>query len=478
MIYENYFALQRRPFSIAPNPQFLYAHGQYQEALAVLEYGMLHRGGFILLTGEVGTGKTTLCKHLLQSIPSNTEVALILHPQLDRLELLQLICREFAISVGAQAKESELIAAITEFLLAVYAKGGYSLLVIDEAQHLDMEVLELIRLLTNLETHSDKLLQIILLGQPELRLRLQRYELRQLNQRFTARFHLNPLNFRQLRQYIRHRIQVAGSERNLFSLPALLMLKKLTGGIPRLINLLADRSLMGCYAQNRRQVSAWTVYRAAKEVLPQPSVNKWKAGFVPALILIGVFLWAQNYLPMATQIELPKLVSTLLDGEGLNANSSESYLLNCPKAHMCWQGMLPQTLISYSQYEVVVFDQQRWQKWQAPINNEPLVLSRINWQAPFELGSLIKPGKNHAAVSWVRDILSHQTHNTPEQDYSQWQMISPDSAGQESSTFYDVLLVESVKQFQSRHHLLVDGILGKQTLISLALWQQKNKGAI
>jgi len=337
-------------------------------------------------------------------------------------------------------------------------------------------VLELIRLLTNLETQSDKLLQIILLGQPELRQRLQRYELRQLNQRFTARFHLNPLNFGQLRQYIRHRLHVAGGERNLFSFPALLMLKKLTGGIPRLINLLADRSLMGCYAQNRRQVSAWTVYRAAKEVLPQASVNKWKVGFVPALILVGGVLLAHNYLPVAGQIELPKLVSTFFEGEDLTTNS-ESYLSNCPKVHLCWQGMLPQTLISYSQNEVEVFDQQRWQKWQAAINNKPLVLSRISWQAPFELGSLIKPGKDHPGVSWVRDILARQTHNASEQDYSQWQIISPDSTAQETSTFYDVLLVESVKQFQSRHHLLVDGILGKQTLISLALWQQKNKGA-
>jgi len=233
---------------------------------------------------------------------------------------------------------------------------------------------------------------------------------------------------------------------------------------------------MGCYAQNRRQVSAWTVYRAAKEVLPQASVNKWKVGFVPVVMLMGVFLWAQNSQPVATKIELTNLVSTFFEGEDLTTNS-ESYLSNCPKEHLCWQGMLPQTLISYSQNEVEVFDQQRWQKWQAPINNKPLVLSRINWQAPFELGGLIKPGKDHAGVSWVRDILSRQTHNTDEQDYSQWQIISPDSTAQESSNFYDVLLVDSVKQFQSRHNLLVDGILGKQTLISLSLWQQKNKGA-
>ena len=483
MIYEHYFALQRRPFSIAPNPQFLYAQGQYREALAVLEYGMLHRGGFILLTGEVGTGKTTLCKHLLQSIPHNTEVALILHPQLERLELLQLICREFAIPLAAHAKESELIAAITEFLLAVYAKGGYSMLVIDEAQHLGTDVLELIRLLTNLETHSDKLLQIIILGQPELKARLQRYELRQLNQRFTARLHLKPLNLAELGQYIHHRLQVAGTERQLFSWPARVMLKRLSGGIPRLINLLADRSLMGCYGQNGRKVSAWMVYRAGKEVLPQKPPRKWPAALLATLLLGGLWWQGQDQLSMPTFRALPNIIATVRSDDELPDNSRANFMASCPAANMCWQGMLPQTLIPYSEGQVWVQQRGAWHPWQATINDEALLLSRINWQAPFPWATLIKPGKAHAAVSWVRDILLQAAaQDTSQQDYANWQVIRPDSAAPaaplSAATYYDVLLVERVKQFQSRHHLLVDGILGQQTLISLALWQQKNKGAI
>ena len=220
MIYEHYFALTQRPFSIAPNPNFLYACGQYKEALAALEYGMLHRGGFVLLTGEVGTGKTTLCKFLLKSVPQDTEVALVLHSQLDRIELLQLICKEFGLDVKGDLKESDLIEQLTGFLLSVYSKGGYSVLIIDEAQHLDDSVLELVRLLTNLETHEDKLLQIILLGQPELRSRLNQYQLRQLNQRFTARFHLDGLSFLQVKAYLDHRVEVAGGHDSLFSISA------------------------------------------------------------------------------------------------------------------------------------------------------------------------------------------------------------------------------------------------------------------
>ncbi len=479
MIYENYFSLQQRPFSIAPNPQFLYAHGQYQEALAVLEYGMLHRGGFILLTGEVGTGKTTLCKHLLQSVPQNTEVALILHPQLDRIELLQLICREFTIEVNSQAKESELIASITEFLLQVYANGGYSLLVIDEAQHLDPQVLELIRLLTNLETHSDKLLQIILLGQPELRQRLERYELRQLNQRFTARFHLQPLNFPQIRSYVQHRLTVAGGQKHLFSWSALWMIKKLSGGIPRLINLLADRSLMGCYANNRQQVSAWMVYRSAKEVLPQPKSNRLKVSLVSMAFLAAVIIFVQNSkfvnfdssnILSANNYSFKNVVNFSDEPK-----SSAAFLGECSLTTLCWQGQLPQSLLSYSLSPVSVYERGRWNDWSQPVSGKTMLLSRITLKAPFEWQSLIKPNETHSSILWVRGVLTAQyQQQAVNQDFSQWQMISPDGSNKPDA-YYDVLLLERVKQFQRNHHLLVDGILGKQTLISLALWEQKNK---
>jgi len=480
MIYENYFSLQQRPFSIAPNPDFLYAHGQYQEALAVLEYGMLHRGGFTLLTGEVGTGKTTLCKHLLSSIPENTEVALILHPQLDRIELLQLICREFDLHITADAKESDLIETLTEFLLSVYSKGGYSLLVIDEAQHLDPSVLELIRLLTNLETHSDKLLQIILLGQPELKKRLQQYDLRQLNQRFTARFHLKPLSVYQVRQYVQHRLQVAGSAGGLFSYGASWLLHRLTGGIPRLINLVADRSLMGAYAEQHNRVPMHVVFKAAKEVLPQKEKKTFKL-FVPVTFALFVMVFFQ--LGYLNKEALLANVNSLYSGSILsvagNYSGLEEGILECRDIQKCWQGMLPQALIEYSSEPALVSFNGQWQTWQKGLVDGSLIPTRIHWTAPFTFNGAIKEGESHEAISWVRGILQQTDASALiESDFQNWQVIKPEGSGEQvaiSERFYDVWLVDAVKKFQRDNHLLVDGILGKQTFISLSLWQEKLK---
>ncbi len=481
MIYENYFSLQQRPFSIAPNPDFLYAHGQYQEALAVLEYGMLHRGGFTLLTGEVGTGKTTLCKHLLSSIPENTEVALILHPQLDRIELLQLICREFDLSVSVEAKESDLIEALTEFLLSVYSKGGYSLLVIDEAQHLDPSVLELIRLLTNLETHSDKLLQIILLGQPELKKRLQQYDLRQLNQRFTARFHLKPLSVYQVRQYLQHRLQVAGSEGGLFSYGASWLLHRLTGGIPRLINLVADRSLMGAYAEQHNKVPMHVVFKAAKEVLPQKEKKKFKI-LVPvtfALVVVA-FLQLDFFNKETLLANVSSFYTNTINPVSDNHSGLTAAAVGCGNLQSCWQGMLPQELIEFSSKPASIFFNNSWQIWQKGLVNESLILTRIHWDAPFKLNGSIKEGESHEAISWVRGIL--QRSNFPvlvEGEFQDWQVINPEGSGKQiaiSEQSYDASLVSAVKKFQRANHLLVDGILGKQTFISLSLWQEKLEG--
>jgi len=479
MIYENYFSMQQRPFSIAPNPEFLYAHGQYQEAIAVLEYGMVHRGGFTLLTGEVGTGKTTLCKHLLHLVPKNTEVALILHPQLDRIELLQLICREFYLDIRWEAKESELIEALTEFLLSVYAKGGYSLLAIDEAQHLDPSVLELIRLLTNLETHTDKLLQIILLGQPELKNRLEQYSLRQLNQRFTARFHLNPLSFSQVRQYLQHRLGVVGASKGLFSYAASYAVYRLSGGIPRLINLLADRGLMGAYAQNHKKVRMSVVHKAAKEVLPQkkPLNKRWWLASAVTLVFAIIMIFVPGI-----EKGLSFNGATI---KAMSASSSEMFGLNSSSDlndcfANCWQGRLPQDLIGFSDGIVKVFNNNSWLDWNGAVNEKPLVLAKVSWDAPFIITKSIKEGDSHEAVSWAREILGSDSFNAVQSDYSNWQVIKPQSGINDESiseNYYDALLVESVKGFQYKHHLLVDGILGKQTLVSLALWKNKMLGS-
>lgn len=478
MIYEHYFQLSQRPFSIAPNPNFLYASGQYQEALAALEYGMLHRGGFVLLTGEVGTGKTTLCKFLLQSVPNDTEVALILHPQLDRLELLQLICKEFGIATENDQRESQLIEALTEFLLSVYSKGGYSVLIIDEAQHLDPAVLELIRLLTNLETHEDKLLQIILLGQPELKARLERYDLRQLNQRFTARYHLNGLSFSETKSYLQHRLDVAGGHRSLFSLSATWLLYKLTSGIPRLINVLADRCLMGCYAEQKQQVSGIMVWKASKEVMSSTakSFNKMKWIGISVFLLAGLSLWLLNSGAFQMHHLLDKNSAIL--NEYVNSNNAKQKNDEsnpCENQVECWQGALPVSVISKSGFDGRIYLNGRWQEFSGQgishLSSVPVAIRQVS---PELFNGLVKPFEKSEIVPWVRSVLSTQGNlQLANEDVSQWQVISPEGSITPPSDVYDVVLHDQVMSFQRRHGLLVDGILGPQTLISLSLWNEK-----
>jgi general secretion pathway protein A len=478
MIYEHYFALTQRPFSIAPNPNFLYACGQYKEALAALEYGMLHRGGFVLLTGEVGTGKTTLCKFLLKSVPQDTEVALVLHPQLDRIELLQLICKEFGLDVKGDLKESDLIEQLTGFLLSVYSKGGYSVLIIDEAQHLDDSVLELVRLLTNLETHEDKLLQIILLGQPELRSRLNQYQLRQLNQRFTARFHLDGLSFLQVKAYLDHRVEVAGGHESLFSTSAAWLLYRLTKGIPRLINVLADRCLMGCYAQQKKQVTPLMVWRASKEVLPMPQKSNKSLLKIAALsaVCIGV-LSVTNF---SYYVE-DNIVKPLFNSDAISAlylyseNTRRTELKHnpCSDKPNCWTGQLPVSVVSNSLMQGQVLLDGQWQNFSAqslPGEQVSVLLSNVDRRY---LDGLIKPFQQDVLIPWVRDVLLSQEHGLNGEDVSQWQIIAPQSASTGSSLVYDGVLRDLVKSFQRRHGLLVDGVLGPQTLISLSLWDQQ-----
>ncbi len=274
-LYCAHFRLEETPFSIAPNPCFVYMSEQHREALGHLLYGLGEGGGFVQLTGEVGTGKTTICRTLLCQLPENVDVALIFNPKLTVSELLETICEELHIGpAGVDTSTKAYVDRLYAYLLDANAQGRRTILIIDEAQSLSIDVLEQIRLLTNLETNENKLLQIFLIGQPELRSMLARDELRQLAQRITARFHLEPLSRAETEHYIRHRLSVAGCERQVFSVAAVRHIYRLTRGIPRLINSLCDRALLGAYTTDREGVNARIVRRAGRE-LRGASVPRW-----------------------------------------------------------------------------------------------------------------------------------------------------------------------------------------------------------
>lgn len=268
-MYTGFFGLTSTPFSIAPNPEFMYLSPRHAEALAHLRFGLGEAGGFVLLTGEVGTGKTTVSRCLLQELDDSADVAFILNPTLSELELLAAICDELKIRYKKSDASLKLLTdKIKNRLLKNHQAGKHTLLIIDEAQHLQPAVLEQLRLLTNLETNTRKLLQVILIGQPELQQLLKRNDLRQLAQRITARYHLLPLDLNEVRHYLKFRLQVAGCSRPVFSDKAVKTLFRLSGGIPRLLNLMADRALLGAYSQQQALVNDKVVMQAAAEILP------------------------------------------------------------------------------------------------------------------------------------------------------------------------------------------------------------------
>lgn len=298
-MYYQYFGLNEAPFSIAVNPRYLFMSARHRDALAHLLYGVGTGGGFILLTGEVGTGKTTINRCLLEQLPHDTDIAIILNPALNAMELLASACDELGIEYNP---DNHTLKTLTDklhtFLLDNHARGRKTVLLIDEAQHLDFDVLEQIRLLTNLETNSEKLLQIILIGQPELAQMLARPELRQLNQRITARYNLEPLNLDETGAYIHHRLQVAGMspERIIFPDSIVRGIHKHTRGIPRVINVLCDRVLLGAYGRNKTSADRSMLKLAVEEVLGEPGgkPSSWRWPLAAAMVLLAVVLgWWQ-----------------------------------------------------------------------------------------------------------------------------------------------------------------------------------------
>ena len=265
-MYESFYGLRERPFNLTPDPKFLYLSEKHKEAFAHLLYGIRNRSGFVMISGEIGTGKTTLCRNLLNQLDSNTEVAFIFNPFLSAIELMKKINQEFGIESEADTV-LELTEELNVHLLHSSALGKDCVLVIDEAQNLSPQVLEQIRLLSNLETDSEKLLQIILIGQPELVEKLSLRELRQLNQRITARYHLKSLSADETLQYVAYRIHVAGGRKRInFTKSAVKQVYKLSGGVPRMINALCDRTLLIGYTKEQHVISAKLVKQAAKEI--------------------------------------------------------------------------------------------------------------------------------------------------------------------------------------------------------------------
>ncbi len=303
-MYKTYFGFTEKPFTIAPNPQYLFMSPRHQEALAHMLYAMQGEGGIMVLTGEVGTGKTTLCRHMLAEVPENTDVAYIINPRQSATEMLASLCDELHVECSDTRSIKALTDALNQHLLDNHAKGKHTVLIIDEAQQLDITVLEQLRLLTNLETNDKKLLQIMLLGQPELADVLKRKDLRQFAQRITARYHLTPLTQDEVADYVAHRLQIAGCDKQtLFPKPVLQLLYDYSGGVPRLINLLADRALLGAYASEQKQVSKAILQQAKEEVLghslesQEPAQTPTRNSLLPYIllaILIVMALWWWN----------------------------------------------------------------------------------------------------------------------------------------------------------------------------------------
>jgi len=293
-MYTHYFHLKQSPFSIAPDPRYLFMSERHREALAHLLYGVGSGGGFVLLTGEIGAGKTTVCRCFMEQIPENCKLAYIFNPKLSVEELLLSICDEFGIVLPEQGAAAvsvkTYVDAINAYLLASHAQGRNNVLIIDEAQNLSAAVLEQLRLLTNLETSERKLLQIILIGQPELRSMVAQPELEQLAQRVIARYHLGSLTAAETAAYVEHRLAVAGAVATApFPRPLMPLLHKLTKGVPRRINLLCDRALLGAYVENQPQVTRTILRKAAAEVFA--STEAGAVGAVPArwpLLAAGV----------------------------------------------------------------------------------------------------------------------------------------------------------------------------------------------
>jgi len=325
-MYRAFYGLREKPFNLTPDPRFLYLSDKHKEAFAHLLYGIRSRTGFVMVTGEIGTGKTTICRNLLNQLDEDTELAFIFNPMLSPLELLKKIASEFGVDTKG-ANTLELTEELNQYLLEAAAKEKNCVLLIDEAQNLDPQVLEQIRLLSNLETEAEKLLQIVLIGQPELGEKLALHELRQLNQRITARYHLRPLSEKEVMQYVAYRLHVAGGRRTVkFAKSAIRAVYKISGGTPRVINALCDRALLIGFTKEVHTITAPIVHRAYREIRGDDIFGKgtrfglrrllWNPiAAVTAALLVAIAFANSPVLRQRTQGYLDRLASYLPEAE-------------------------------------------------------------------------------------------------------------------------------------------------------------------
>jgi general secretion pathway protein A len=510
-MYKEYFGFKELPFSIAPDPRYLYMSTHHQEALAHLLYG-IKSGGFVLLTGDVGTGKTTISRCLLGQMPQNTDVAFILNPKMTVQELLATFCDELVINYPkGNTSVKVFVDRINEYLLDAYARSRKTVLIIEEAQNLSFDVLEQIRLLTNLETNQEKLLQIIMIGQPELRETLSRPEMKQLSQRITARYHIGPLERGEIASYINHRLMVAGVSTELFPENTMNAVYRYSKGIPRLINVICDRALLGAYAKGKKSVDKSIITDAAREVMGDTEQRKTEniipQWIVAGLIVLAVIVALTSYAhfrskpadqknTMATTVSHESLNVQMLDENTVRESKDAAYKTlfetwgisgdirntgkECLQAKQyglyCMNGLGNiQQIRRFNRPAVLKLFGKENEIFYAALtsiddNNAILKVSgrtftlsvediekywfgefTLFWKTPPDYRSNIYPGYRGKVVQWLHDALEAAQGVTIENP----------------KDVYNRELVRQVKKFQLTEGLLPDGVVGPKTIIHL-----------
>ncbi|MCO4203053.1 ExeA family protein [Aeromonas taiwanensis] len=507
-MYTQFFGLSEPPFSISPNPKYLYMSERHGEALAHLSYGLQDGGGFVLLTGEVGTGKTTVSRCLLQQLPPETEIAYILNPSLTERDLLAAICDEYQLPYADEASLKQLFDLIRDHLLANLAAGKRSVVLVDEAQHLLPGVLEQLRLLTNLETDDKKLLQVVLIGQPELQQMLRQPLLRQLAQRITARYHLLPLSRQDVDAYVRFRLQVAGCIQPLFTPRAIQTLHRLSGGIPRLINLICDRALIAAFARGSHKIVHGDISQSAYEVSGIRDEGSWQSGLAVTLggaLLVAAGWWGWQFVGIFPErplikVEVPVKIDDTLEQQeqltrainqalepdvamqnlykvwGYQTELEEASCDNAPRAGLrCQEGEATLAQLQALQYPALIsltdetggiyyatlvslgadkasllIGNQSWQVDRQWLSDAWGGSYTLLWRMPKGNVTLIGNNAGATQVQWLDNALNRA-------------MQQPDR----KVSRFDTTLRNKLLQFQRDQGLTPDGIAGSNTLLRL-----------